>query len=46
VNRQGNPLNHTLEALRGALIAEGCTAESPARLDAAAEQLAREERWT
>ena len=33
-------------ALRASLIAAGATAESPARLDAEAEQLAREERWT
>ena len=36
----------TLEALRASLTAQGCTAESPARLDADAERIAREDRWT
>lgn len=35
-----------LAALRASLLAAGATAESPAQLDADAEQLAREERWT
>ena len=33
-----------LEALRASLIAEGCAAESPARLDTEGERMAREER--
>lgn len=35
-----------LAELRARLIAEGCAAESPARLDAEGERLAREERQT
>ena len=34
-----------LEALRDTLTADGWTAESPARLDADAERIAREDRW-
>ena len=39
-------MDATLEALRASLTAEGCTASSPARLDAEGERMAREERWT
>ncbi len=35
-----------LEALRASLTAQVCTAESPARLDAEGERMAREDRWT
>jgi len=37
---------HRLASLRATLIAGGATAESPARLDADAERIAREDRWT
>ena len=43
MSRQMSP---ELEALRAACAAAGITAESPAVLDADAERLAREERWT
>jgi hypothetical protein len=33
-----------LDALRATLIAQGCTATSPARLDAEGERMAREDR--
>ena len=35
---------HRLAVLRATLLAQGCTAESPARLDADAERIAREDR--
>ena len=34
-----------LADLRASLIAQGCTATSPARLDDEGERMAREERW-
>lgn len=40
------PAPRPLDALRATLLAEGCTAESPARLDAEGERMAREERWS
>ena len=40
------PASGPLSALRASLIAKGCTASSPDKLDAEGEQLAREERWT
>ena len=35
---------HRLAVLRATLTAQGCTAESPVRLDADAERIAREDR--
>ena len=35
-----------LATVRASLTAAGCTAESPARLDADAERMAREDRWS
>ena len=35
-----------LVAFRASLIAQGWAAESPARLDADAERIAREDRWS
>ncbi len=37
---------HRLAVLRATLTAQGCTASSPARLDAEGERMAREDRWS
>ena len=37
-------MNAKLTALKASLLAAGCTAESPAELDADAERMAREDR--